>query len=413
MRRISHDLQGFAVLAVAVAVGAFILLRNVQPGASYTVLSGTGSPSPSAAGQDPIRETLAGTVTPLPTPVIPISVFQVPTNAPSSTPTQIPVTNVFLSGTPTPTRFALSGPTQSGPTPAASPAGLDVGHNSDPRRGEFSPPPEIAPLSLDPRDHYWFQRPVDSSANATALFTYPYGSDGLNNLWRVHHGIDLPNPIGKSVRAAAPGRVVWAADDYVWKEGGKVERAYPYGNVIIIEHDFGYQGKRLFTLYAHLQAFLVKVNDRVSTGQIIGLSGNTGVVSGPHVHFEVRVGTNSYWETRNPVLWMVPFLNHGVIAGRVLWPNGSPVEDAEVQLRQGRRIIDTTTTYVNPRRPNMSSQWNVNSDEVWNEDFVFGDVPVGDYQVAVSVNGIRYFQDVTVRPATTTMVDFGTVGSKN
>jgi hypothetical protein len=67
MRRISHDLQGFAVLAVAVAVGAFILLRNAQP-ALHTVLSGTGGPVPAQqAGSDP--GTLAGE-SPLPTPAI-------------------------------------------------------------------------------------------------------------------------------------------------------------------------------------------------------------------------------------------------------------------------------------------------------------------------------------------------------
>jgi murein DD-endopeptidase MepM/ murein hydrolase activator NlpD len=292
------------------------------------------------------------------------------------------------------------------PTAAASPQAPAVARNNDPRRGEFSPPPEQVPLSLDPRDHFWLRRPVDSSANSTALFLYAYGSDGPNNEWRVHHGIDLPNPIGKEVRAAADGRVIWAADNYSWHESRRyAESAYSYGNVVIIEHNFGFQGKRLYTLYAHLQLILVSVGQNVRTGEVIGLSGRSGVVSGPHVHFEVRVGRNSYYETRNPLLWIAPYENHGVVAGRVTLPDGSLAQDVNVVLMKGERKIDATTTYVNPRQPN-SRTWNVNSDEVWRENFVIGDVPVGTYQVLVFLNGRRLVRDVTVRPATTSFVDF-------
>jgi murein DD-endopeptidase MepM/ murein hydrolase activator NlpD len=279
---------------------------------------------------------------------------------------------------------------------------------NDPREGEFSPPPEQVPLSLDPRDHFYFRRPVDASANSSSIFWYVYGSDGPQNAWRVHHGIDLPNPVGKEVRAAAAGRVIWAADNYVWfEEGRRIESAYTYGNVVIIQHDFGFQGKRLYTLYAHLNVILVTAGQRVQSGEIIGLSGRSGVVSGPHVHFEVRVGRNNYYETRNPLLWMAPYANTGVVAGRVVYPNGQFVNDVTVRLvNAAGRTVDTTTTYVNPRVPGLSN-WNVNPDEVWNENFVFGDVPPGEYTIVVSVNGIVQRRSVTVRPATTTFVDFG------
>jgi len=78
-------------------------------------------------------------------------------------------------------------------------------------------------------------------------------------------------------------------------------------------------------------------------------------------------------------------------------------------MRAGR-VIDTTTTYVNPKRPG-ASRWNVVPDDVWGENFVIGDVPAGDYQVSVMVNGVKVTKDVVVRPATTAFVDFGQVAS--
>ena len=260
---------------------------------------------------------------------------------------------------------------------------------------------------MDPRDHFYFKRPVDSSANSSSLQYYPFGSDGPQNVWRIHHGIDMPNPIGKEVRVAGPGRVVWAADNYVWRENGRIiDAAYSYGNVVIVAHDFGYNGLQLYTLYAHLSVILVKPNQIVQTGTVVGLSGESGQVSGPHVHFEVRVGDNLYSTTRNPILWMAPYLGHGVVAGRINYRDGAPAEDVTVSLLQRGRVIDTTTTYVYQHQPGLSIL-NVKSDDIWKENFVFGDVPAGDYQVSVNIGGFKLTKDVNVRAGTTAFVDLG------
>jgi murein DD-endopeptidase MepM/ murein hydrolase activator NlpD len=65
-----------------------------------------------------------------------------------------------------------------------------------------------------------------------------------------------------------------------------------YGELIEIDHGFGYK-----TRYAHLSARFVKAGDEVIRGQIIGEVGNTGVSSGPHLHYEVRYRDN----TVNPI----------------------------------------------------------------------------------------------------------------
>jgi murein DD-endopeptidase MepM/ murein hydrolase activator NlpD len=410
MRKLAHDLQGFMVLAVALGIGALLLINNARPQVTYTLPVGTAPPATQDNASVNQIVAAAGNTTPI-----------IPTNTvdallPTATPVLVQGGDALLTGLQaTATRAGPNAPTESVPTAVASPVGPQVVRNPDRSGTQFSPPPELAPLSLDSRDHFWFRRPVDASSNSTELFYYTYGADGPGNQWRVHHGLDMPNPIGKEVRAAGAGIVIWAGNNYTWKlPNGKIDRAYTYGNVVIIQHDFGFQGKPLYTLYAHMQVILpfITPGQRVQMGDVIGLVGDSGVVSGPHVHFEVRVGENSYYTTRNPLLWMTPYEGHGIVAGRLLYPNGQPVEDESVFLIQGRRTVDSTSTYVNPRRPTRT-EWSVNSDEVWNETFVMGDVPVGTYTIYMNANGFRFEREIVVQPSTTTFVDFGQVSAPN
>lgn len=87
-----------------------------------------------------------------------------------------------------------------------------------------------------------------------------------------HKGVDIGVPLGTSVYASCGGTVKFAG----WSGS--------YGNVVFINHPDGRQ-----TRYAHLSKILVKVGDKVSQGQKIALSGSTGVSTGPHVHFEIRI----------------------------------------------------------------------------------------------------------------------------
>ncbi len=109
--------------------------------------------------------------------------------------------------------------------------------------------------------------PVESAV------TSPFGVrwDGL--LPSVHRGVDVRAPEGTPVRAMASGRVRYAG----WMEG--------YGNVVWIDHSGG-----VISLYAHLSRIDVTLAAPIQRDEVIGVSGSTGTVSGPHLHFEVWKG---------------------------------------------------------------------------------------------------------------------------
>jgi murein DD-endopeptidase MepM/ murein hydrolase activator NlpD len=90
--------------------------------------------------------------------------------------------------------------------------------------------------------------------------------------YRYHFGTDLRVHIGDSILSAFSGRI--RIIDY---------EARGYGNYVVVRHDNG-----LETVYAHLSEVLVAENQDVKAGDLIGLGGNTGRSTGPHLHFEIR-----------------------------------------------------------------------------------------------------------------------------
>lgn len=122
-----------------------------------------------------------------------------------------------------------------------------------------------------------------------APFDIPVRSDfrftsGFGQRWgRMHAGTDFAAPIGTPVYATADGVVTEAG----WSSG--------YGRLIKIQHEFGIE-----TRYAHLNAMRVTVGQRVSRGERIGDMGNSGRSTGPHLHYEVRVGGQAV----NPMIYI-------------------------------------------------------------------------------------------------------------
>lgn len=100
---------------------------------------------------------------------------------------------------------------------------------------------------------------------------YGRRKDPFNGRWALHRGIDFVAKYKSEVLATAPGTVV-----HVGRQG-------KYGRTVDIKHSFG-----LKTRYAHLYRYKVKKGQKVSRGSVIGLLGNSGRSTGPHVHYEIK-----------------------------------------------------------------------------------------------------------------------------
>jgi murein DD-endopeptidase MepM/ murein hydrolase activator NlpD len=112
-----------------------------------------------------------------------------------------------------------------------------------------------------------------SSPLENTIITSPFGyrDSPIHGGLSFHPGVDLRAKTGTEVKAARDGII---------KETGELKI---YGNYVIIRHNGGYE-----SVYAHLSRILVKVNQHVNAGDIIALSGNSGISTGPHLHFEIR-----------------------------------------------------------------------------------------------------------------------------
>lgn len=119
------------------------------------------------------------------------------------------------------------------------------------------------------RAHLPTIRPVDTGWISSG---FGHRKDPFTGRTRFHRGLDFSVPLGTPVHATADGVVIAL----------KVERGL--GRMIRIDH-----GNGLTTTYAHLSAWHVKTGQRVTRGEIIGLSGNTGRSTAPHLHYEVAV----------------------------------------------------------------------------------------------------------------------------
>ncbi|MCI5196462.1 MAG: M23 family metallopeptidase [Candidatus Electrothrix sp. AW5] len=97
-------------------------------------------------------------------------------------------------------------------------------------------------------------------------------SDPFNNRLAFHPGIDLKGKIGQKIKATADGIVKTSS----YEKNG-------FGNYVILRHGNGYE-----TVFGHLSKRLVKEGVKVQRGQVLGLLGNTGRSTGPHLHYEVR-----------------------------------------------------------------------------------------------------------------------------
>jgi hypothetical protein len=124
-------------------------------------------------------------------------------------------------------------------------------------------------------------RPLGGSVSSGFGTARQYAGSGTNSF---HTGVDFRGPTGTPVLAAAPGRVVLA------------ERLAARGNTVWLDHGWG-----VYSGYFHMSALSVQPGQDVAAGQPLGRVGATGMVTGPHLHWEVRL----HGEPTQPLQWLL------------------------------------------------------------------------------------------------------------
>lgn len=235
-----------------------------------------------------------------------------------------------------------------------------------------------APSAESPVPHRtaWLRRPIGGEDNVYLDQTYRYGSTMGGN-FQQHQGVELNNPDGTPVRAAAAGTVVYAG------------RAEAGALTVTIRHDSTVTARdatfRLYSSYYHDSALAVRTGERVQAGQVISRVGNTGRATNDHLHFELAAA---------------PTDSIGVVAGQVFDRTGAPVRQARiygiVKRLPAEAPFSCAETYGDK----------AHGHPLYREHFAVGDVPAGSYVVGTEIEGRHVFRRIRVEPGKLTWVVF-------
>jgi murein DD-endopeptidase MepM/ murein hydrolase activator NlpD len=187
---------------------------------------------------------------------------------------------------PSASELAAIGFSEGGPQPLSTPLTVPVSALMAGVDGNFS---LSSVFAITPRPS-----PVAGNGNRRLLFPligpaaissgFGFRLHPVLGSWLMHAGKDFAAPEGTPVVAALGGRVVSSG-----MAGG-------YGLTVEVEHD----NPRRRTLYAHLSELFVKAGDRVRQGEVLGRVGSTGMSTGPHLHFELRLPQDGGWVAVDP-----------------------------------------------------------------------------------------------------------------
>ena len=266
-----------------------------------------------------------------------------------------------------PFRFVL-------PTPGAEPV------------SGWRPPLYPVPWAVSAYDHFYFTRPIAADNVNWPLADYRYGGVFFApNV--VHTGVDIDANEGAPILAAGPGTVV--SSDWGLFSGASGDISDPYGQAVVVRHNFGYKGQTLYTIYAHMSELIAVTGQRVETGDVLGLVGDTGVTTGPHLHFEVRLGENTFYRTYNPELWMAPPQGWGILVGRLTDEDGDLLYQHRVEVRPMPSEVPLRTV-------NTYAEGAVNPDPYYNENLVLSDLPAGLYKVTITYKDkpVQFWVDI-------------------
>jgi len=307
----------------------------------------------------------------------------------------LPIEVIPLPGVDNP--FAPAATATAAPTPTPTPLPLDL----LPSRSwaTFEPGP------AEVNDHFWVgQAFIAATYNQIAAPSYQFGSTA-GGRYRPHHGIDIANPSGSPVLAAAEGTVVHAGLDDPALLG-------PYNNfygntvVILLDQKLQVGGGNLdvFLLYGHLSQVNVSAGQRVAPGDLVGAVGMTGIAIGPHLHVEMRLGANTYQHSVNPYLWLKPLPGNGAVAVRLLTADGRSWPGQRLTLA---RFVDGRAVWGRVIETYLDNE-NILPDPAWGENGAMGDVPAGYYVLVGNVNGESVRTEFFVREGQTTFVELRT-----
>jgi murein DD-endopeptidase MepM/ murein hydrolase activator NlpD len=229
---------------------------------------------------------------------------------------------------------------------------------------------------------------------------FPYGYDA-GDRYLIHNGLDVSEPLGTPVLAMADGTVVVAGEDFARLYGWRCDW---YGNLVVIELDQQWLDQPVYILYGHVLGITVEVGQYVTQGEQVAEVGVGGAATLPHLHFEVRVGTNEFGSSRNPLLWVRPSQTRGLIAGRIIDPEGRPWQGVAINAVGQSEDTENYTTWSYLGDP----QNLINPDEVLAENFIFGDVRPGRYEIYVLLQGTEYTAEVEVKAGQVSPVEIVT-----
>ena len=170
--------------------------------------------------------------------------------------------------------------------------------------------------------------------------TQRYGEivPGVTKNNQPHTGIDYGCPENTLILASADGEVMFAG----WDPTG-------YGYAVILQHPDGRA-----TLYAHLQGPTVRINQHVRQGDVIGVSGDTGYATGPHLHFEARSQWNNYRTHFDPLTLPLMSMDDAIT-------EPVPAEPEPVKLKEpeelGQAVVVTAPDGARVFNPDWSMRY--------------------------------------------------------
>lgn len=253
------------------------------------------------------------------------------------------------------------------------------------------------PFALTHQDHFLLAQPIlyDNLFWTTADYRYGYY---VKQHGTLHRGLDLPAIEGTPILASGDGEVVFSGYGLVYGAGAKND---PYGIVVKIRHTLKHNGNVVYSVYCHMRETLVEVGDFVVTGHMVGTVGMTGMTTGPHLHYEVRILDEKGQHYQNPELWLSPAIDHGVIAGRI--------ENRYGYLLNGWKFIlsslETKRYWVIQTYDQEVIDYK-ETDPYFQENYVLTDVAAGLYQFSMWYNGVYYSSTIEVHPGVVNYVNF-------